>query len=217
MILVTGGDGTLAQAVKTCFETAGHQVAAPGRRSLDVRDSASIEAFLRQVPEPIDLLVNQAGGLQDGPLLTMTEGAWDSVVNTHLKGTWQVSKAYFATLQGRPGHLLQIGSFAGLSGPAGQANYAAAKAGLIGLTQSLAREWGRFSVRANVVLPGFLETSMTEGLTPTQRERFRAQHVLDSFNTVGHVAKFIRFLHEEMPHVSGQVFQLDSRVRRPGW
>lgn len=217
MILITGGEGSLAQALCERFEQEGHRVAAPGRSSLDVRESASIGAFFRTLPEPVDLLINQAGIVRDRPFLKMSELAWDEVIETNLKGAWRVSQEFGQSLEGRPGHLIQIGSYSALAGPSGQANYAAAKAGLIGLTQSLAREWGPQGVRANTVLPGFLETAMTANLTEQQRARFKEEHVLGSFNTPGDVAKFVSFLHQELPHVSGQTFQLDSRVRRPGW
>jgi 3-oxoacyl-[acyl-carrier protein] reductase len=217
MILITGGDGSLAQALRECFESVGYEIAAPGRSCLDVSDRHSVGAFFRTLSEPVELVINQAGSLRDGSLLKMNEADWDKVLDAHLKGTWLVSQAYAASLQGRPGHLIQVGSYSGLVGPAGQCNYAAAKAGLIGLTQSLAREWGAQSIRSNIVLPGFLETAMTASLTDVQRAKFREDHVLGSFNTVHHVAKFVRFLHEDLPHVSGQTFQLDSRVRRPGW
>ncbi len=217
MILITGGDGTLAQSLYECFESAGYHIAAPGRSSLDVSDRHSVGAFFGSLAEPVELVINQAGSLRDGPLLKMNENDWDEVLDSHLKGSWQVSQAYAASLQGRPGHLIQIGSYSGLVGTAGQCNYAAAKAGLIGLTQSLAREWGAKGIRSNIVLPGFLETAMTADLTDAQRAKFREDHVLGTFNTVHHVAKFVRFLHEDLPHISGQTFQLDSRVRRPGW
>ena len=110
---------------------------------------------------------------------------------------------------------MNIGSYSALSGPAGQANYAAAKAGLIGLTQSIAKEYGARNVRANCVLPGFLETKMTRHLLANDewREELTKTHALGRLNTPQDAARFIVFLHS-MQNVSGQVFQLDSRVRR---
>jgi 3-oxoacyl-[acyl-carrier protein] reductase len=107
-----------------------------------------------------------------------------------------------------------IGSFSALKGPVGQANYAAAKAGLIGLTQSLAQEYGSRNIRVNCVLPGFLETKMTAGLTPDVREKFHQSHALGHFNTTTQVADFISFLDQQLPHTSGQIFNLDSRIYR---
>ena len=120
MILITGGDGSLAQALRECFESVGYEIAAPGRSSLDVSDRRSVGAFFRTLSEPVELVINQAGSLRDGPLLKMNEADWDKVLDAHLKGTWLVSQAYAASLQGRPGHLIQVGSYSGLVGPAGQ-------------------------------------------------------------------------------------------------
>jgi 3-oxoacyl-[acyl-carrier protein] reductase len=114
-------------------------------------------------------------------------------------------------LEQRSGHLIYIGSFAGRTGAAGQANYAAAKAGLIGLMQSLAREGGSANVRTNLVLPGVMDTPMLKDLAPQQRESLRASNVLNRFNEPGEVAHFIAFL-AGLRHVSGQLFQLDSRI-----
>jgi 3-oxoacyl-[acyl-carrier protein] reductase len=113
----------------------------------------------------------------------------------------------------RSGHIILIGSRAAKAGTRGQSLYAAAKAGLVGLAQSLAREYGPRNIRCNVVLPGFLETRMTATVTPSRREEVRAEHMLGRFNTVENAARFIAFL-TELDHVSGQVFTLDSRLDR---
>jgi 3-oxoacyl-[acyl-carrier protein] reductase len=113
----------------------------------------------------------------------------------------------------RGGHLLFIGSRSARHGVRGQSNYAAAKAGLVGLAQSLAQEYGARNVRSNVVLPGFLETKMTAPIRPERREEIRAEHALGRFNTVGNAARAIAFL-AQLDHVSGQVFTLDSRLDR---
>ena len=107
-----------------------------------------------------------------------------------------------------------IGSRAARHGTRGQSAYAAAKAGLVGLAQSLAKEYGARNIRCNVVLPGFLETRMTAGLSARRREEAREEHALGRFNTVGNAARFIAFL-ARLDHVSGQVFTLDSRLRCP--
>ena len=107
---------------------------------------------------------------------------------------------------------MNIGSYSALRPPPGQANYASAKAGLIGLTQSLAEEAGKRNVRVNCVLPGFLETKMTGYLDDNIIETARNAHTLGRFNTAADAARFVRFL-DSMPAVSGQVFQLDSRLR----
>ncbi len=111
----------------------------------------------------------------------------------------------------RSGHILLIGSRAARCGTRGQSAYAAAKAGLAGLGQSLAKEYGPRNIRCNVVLPGFLETRMTAHLSPERRDEVRAEHALGRFNTVENAARFIAFL-SRLDHVSGQVFTLDSRI-----
>ena len=115
-------------------------------------------------------------------------------------------------LRARRGHIVFISSFSALHPPAGQAAYAAAKAGLIGLSKSLARELGPAGIRVNAILPGFLDTPMTAGLSAERREQVRRDHALGRFNDPEAVAAFLVHLHNHLPHTSGQVFQLDSRV-----
>jgi 3-oxoacyl-[acyl-carrier protein] reductase len=114
-------------------------------------------------------------------------------------------------LRQRDGHIINIASFAGRAGAGGQSNYAAAKAGLLGLTQSLAREVGSCNVRVNAVLPGVLPTPMTARLTPGQWAALTGANVLGRINSLSEVARFLVFL-AGMKNVSGQVFQLDSRI-----
>ena len=113
------------------------------------------------------------------------------------------------------GHILNVGSNSGITGPAGQSAYAAAKAGLVALTKSLAEELGAHGVRVNCVLPGWLETKFTAGLADEVTRRALVAHVLGKFNTPRDAARFFVFLHS-MAAVSGQVFQLDSRISRFG-
>jgi 3-oxoacyl-[acyl-carrier protein] reductase len=113
----------------------------------------------------------------------------------------------------RSGHILLIGSRAAKHGTRGQSAYAAAKAGLVGLAQSIAKEYGARNIRCNVILPGFLETKFTANLPEKRREEIRAEHVLGRFNTVENSAHAIAFL-ARLDHVSGQVFTLDSRMDR---
>jgi 3-oxoacyl-[acyl-carrier protein] reductase len=162
----------------------------------------------------LDLLVHNAGFLRDAPLARMSEADFAAVLEVHLRGAFLCARAALRPmLRQGGGHLVFVGSFSALSGPAGQANYAAAKAGLIGLAQSLAAEYGGRGVRANVVLPGLLETPMSAPLLtdPERRRRALAAHTLGRFNTPAEAARFIAFLHS-LPHTSGQVFSLDSRI-----
>jgi 3-oxoacyl-[acyl-carrier protein] reductase len=149
-------------------------------------------------------------------MVKMSEEDFDHVLDVNLKGAFLVSQAAVKLMaKQRHGHIVNVGSYSALSGPAGQANYAAAKAGLIGLTQSLAQEYGARNVRVNCVLPGFLETKMTRHLLEDAvfREGLMNAHALGRLNTPQDAARFIALLHT-MESISGQVFQLDSRVRR---
>jgi len=213
--LITGGGGDLATAIAAALRAAGYAVAAPDREALDVTCGTAVARYFRDAhPEPPGLLVLCAGLLRDAPLGRMEEADWDAVLDVNLRGAFLCAReALRGMLRLGRGHIVAVGSYSALTGPAGQANYAAAKAGLIGLIQSLAREGGRRGVRANCILPGFLETRMTRGLPAAVVEKARAAHVLGRFNTPAEVARFVAFL-DGMPHVSGQVFQLDSRIRR---
>jgi len=209
--LITGGDGDLAGALRLALESGGYEVLAPGRAELDVRCARSVAAYFAGI-EGLDFLVNNAGLTRDALFLKQTPEDWDEVVATNLTGAWRCSAAAGRLMAaGAGGHIVQIGSYSAVSPPLGQCAYAAAKAGLVGLTKSLAREWGREGIRVNCVLPGFLETKMTAKLSPQARERALAEHQLGRFNTVDEAARFVAFLATCDP-VSGQVFQLDSRV-----
>ena len=213
--VITGGAGDLAQAIAAELQSAGYAVLTPGREELDVTSSDSVRRYFAALPG-LDLLINNAGVCRDVSLAKMTEAEFDHVIDVNLKGAFLVSQAAVKLMsKQRHGHIVNIGSYSALSGPAGQANYAAAKAGLIGLTQSIAKEYGARNVRANCVLPGFLETKMTRHLLEDAawRESLLSQHALGRVNTAQDVARFVVFLHS-MENVSGQVFQLDSRVRR---
>ncbi len=210
--LITGGGGDLAQHIRTELESAGWEVLAPGHAEMDVLNP---KIYFSQI-DRLDLLVNNAGLLRDASLLKMSEEDFDSVVDVNLKGAFLCTQAALKLMsRQREGHIINIGSYSALSGPFGQSNYAAAKAGLIALTQSTAKEYGARNVRANCVLPGFLDTQMTRHLLQDAawHEQLLAQHTLGRLNTPKDAARFIVMLHS-MPNVSGQVFQLDSRVRR---
>ncbi len=213
--LITGGSGDLAQAIRAELEAQGWVVHAPSHDEMDVTDKAQVQRVFGAL-ERLDLLIHNAGITRDALLTKMTEADFSDVLNVHLKGAFLCSQAALKIMvKQRQGHLIHLGSYSALSGPAGQANYAAAKAGLIALTQSLAAEYGARGIRANCVLPGFLDTKMTRHLLDdeTQRQRVFAAHTLGQLSTAQDGARFIAFLHT-MPHVSGQVFQLDSRISR---
>jgi len=213
--LITGGEGELAQAVHAELESLGWLVYAPSRREMDVTDKAQAQRVIGALGR-LDLLIHNAGITRDSLMLKMTEVQFSEVLDVHLKGAFLCSQAALKLmLKQRFGHIVQIGSYSALSGPSGQANYAAAKAGLIALTQSTAAEYGSRGIRANCVLPGFLDTKMTRHLLADEmiRERVLEANTLGRLSTVTDAARFIAFLHT-MENVSGQVFQLDSRISR---
>lgn len=214
LALITGGEGDLAKAIQKQLIAQGYQVLAPGKQALDVTSDESVKNYLKDI-RPVDLLVCNAGITGDRLFLQMSAEDFANVESVNLSGAWRVARAVLKNMSQREkGHMVFIGSFAAGSGAIGQTAYAAAKAGLISLTQSLAREYGKKGIRANCVLPGFLETKMTQALSTQQQENFKAAHVLGRFNDTASVARFIAFLDQDLPHTSGQVFNLDSRIRR---
>lgn len=209
--LITGGEGDLAQAIRLPLEADGWQVHAPGKAVLDVTSSASVAAFFAPL-ERLDLLINNAGLIDDALVARMSDDQWNRVIAVNLDGAFRCARAALPLMMRQGGgHIINIGSFSALSGPAGQSAYAAAKAGLIGLTKSLALEYGNHEVRCNCVLPGFLETKMTRAVLEKRRAEVIASHALGRLNTTAEAARFIVQL-DSFGAVSGQVFQLDSRA-----
>jgi NAD(P)-dependent dehydrogenase (short-subunit alcohol dehydrogenase family) len=212
-VLISGGHGALARAVVSEFERTGDHVHAPGRKEMDVRDEAAVDAYFSRLNQ-LDVVVVNAGITRDGTLTSLSGEAIGDVLDTNLRGAFLCARAALKPmLRQRSGHIILIGSRSARSGPRGQTAYSAAKAGLVGFAQSLAREYGARDIRCNVVLPGFLETRMTAILPPSRREEIRAEHALGRFNTVENAARFIAFL-ARLENVSGQVFTLDSRIDR---
>jgi 3-oxoacyl-[acyl-carrier protein] reductase len=230
VVLITGAAGGLGRALADEFARAGWRVAAGYHRSgfdvetqtlwpvaLDVTQRGRAKEVVGQILERwgrLDALVNNAGIAIDTPFWLMREQDWEAVVSVNLKGAWRCAQAASRPmLKQEAGHIINIASFAARSGPRGQANYAAAKAGLIGLTQSLAREVGVRNVRVNAILPGVLPTPMTAKLSAAILQELTQANVLKRLNSVTEVARFVVFL-AGTQNVSGQVFQLDSRIAR---
>ncbi len=210
-VLITGGEGDLAIAIGEAL-SGGMEVYSPGRVQLDVTDASSVSEYFERLGD-LDLLICNAGVTDDGLLLRMGESSWDTVMNVNLKGAYLVAKsAAKLMMKRRRGHIIFISSYSAYSPPLGQANYASAKAGLEGMAKSLAAELGSRNVRVNVVVPGYMETKMTADLSDDVRSKALDKHCLNQFNDVQAVAKFIKNLHFEMQHTSGQVFHLDSRI-----
>ena len=216
LALITGGEGGLAKAISAKFVSSGFEVLCPGRSQLDVSDESSIlKYFNENITRDLDLLINNAGIKKDALMFNISEEEWDEVIRVNLKGAFLCSKLALKILcKNRTGHIINIGSFSALSGPSGQTNYAASKAGLISLTQSMAQEGGKRNVRSNCVLPGWLETQFTADVPENVKNQVLNDHTLNTLNTPESVASFVFFVHTQMTSVSGQIFQLDSRIHR---
>lgn len=208
--VITGGTGTLGVAVAAELRNAGWMVDAPGSMELDVRRPDEIgRYFASRRPK---LLVCAAGVTRDAPLARLSAAAWDEVWKVSFRGARDCARIVIPGMAERGGgHVVFVSSQSAVSPPPGQAAYATAKAALLGLARELARTHGRENIRVNAILPGFLETRMTARVTSARRQEVLSGHMLGRFNTCACVARFIRHLHEDLPHTSGQVFQLDSR------
>jgi 3-oxoacyl-[acyl-carrier protein] reductase len=211
-VVITGGTGSLGSAITEALRRYGWAVDAPGRAELDVTSKDSVSEFFST--RGCDLLVCNAGITRDALLARLSPDAWDEAWQVNYLGALRCIRAVMPGMKARgSGHIILIASHSALHPLVGQAAYASSKAALIGLMDDLAPECGACAVRINAILPGFLETRMTAGLPHGRVEESRAAHTLGRFNTCGAVAGFVRFLHEELPHTSGQLFQLDSRPR----
>lgn len=221
---LTGASGGLGAAIARRFGQAGwrlalayHQHPCEGEFtvSLDVREEAAVNRAVDSAVERfgrLDVLINNAGVVADHTIGKMDHAEWDAVLDVNLKGAFLCSKAaLWHMVRQRRGHIINLGSWCARYGNFGQANYAAAKAGLIGLTQSLAKEYGKRGIQVNCVLPGFLNTRMTSNLKDERAREIIAHNVLHRPSDPDDAARFILFL-TTLKNVSGQIFQLDSRI-----
>jgi 3-oxoacyl-[acyl-carrier protein] reductase len=228
VVIVTGAGGGLGSALVAEFAAKGWRVVAgfhgtppPGENerilnvAFDVTSAATITAMVDQVLSRwgrVDALVNNAGLTDDKESWQMDEATWQRVLDVNLKGAFLCAQAVCRRMiRQRDGHIISVSSFSGRAGQRGQANYAAAKAGLFGLTASLAQEVGSRNVRVNAVLPGVLSTRMTAKLSEAELQQFAEANALGRINSLDEVAGFIVFL-ASTRNISGQVFQLDSRI-----
>lgn len=165
---------------------------------LDVTDQASVEKVVADIEAQfgtVSILVNNAGITRDNLLMRMKEDEWDAIMQTNLTSLFRVTKACLRTMmKARRGRIISIASVVGVSGNAGQTNYSAAKAGVIGFTKSLAREVGSRGITANVVAPGFIDTDMTRELPETQKQALLSQIPLNRLGTPEEIAKAVTFL-----------------------
>lgn len=210
-LVITGASGGLGKAIVEVFAVASWEIVAPTHSELDVTDLVAIQGYFES--RPVDLLICAAGIIRDAPLSRLDESSWDEVLAVNYHGAAICAAAVLPQMiEKQSGHVIFISSHSAIHPPHGQGAYATAKAALLGLTANLAQRNGRHGVRVNTILPGFLETAMTESVSVKRRAEILNDHVLGRFNTPATVARFIHYLHHELIHTSGQVFQLDSRI-----
>lgn len=181
----------------------------------DVTDKTAIEELVKKAIEEfgaIDVLVNNAGITRDNLLMRMSEEEFDKVIEINLKGTYIVTKAVTKyMMKKRKGSIINLSSVVGVAGNAGQCNYAASKAGIIGFTKSIAKELASRNIRSNAVAPGFIETDMTAVLSDEVKENIHNQIPLKRMGTAKEVANLIYFLgSDESTYITGQVINIDG-------
>ncbi len=209
---VTGGQRGLGAAIASELKSASLTVFSPSSSEMDVSDPASVKSYFKPLTQ-LELLVCNAGIIMDQPLMRMKEDAWDRVMNVNLKGVFFcVREASKIMMKNGVGSIVIIASFSAVHPPVGQVNYAASKSALMGFMKSMALEMGDQNIRINIVMPGFLETEMTQSIPDSMKKNVLSQHTLGRYNTPDRVGAFITFLHHYMPHTSGQIFNLDSRI-----
>lgn len=185
-----------------------------GQRT-DISNPADCTAFIENTVKELaglDVLVNNAGITKDGLVVRMNDADWAQVINVNLSGTFYMSKAALKVMfKKRSGNIINISSVIGQMGNAGQANYAASKAGIIGLTKSLAKEFGSRGVRVNAVAPGFVHTAMTDGLSEEMKEKAFEAIALKRFAEPQDIAKAVMFLaSQDAAYITGHVLAVNG-------
>lgn len=230
---VTGGTRGIGHAIATALHAAGARVAISGRDAAtaasvaaaigagtagvgcDVADQAQVEAAFaaaEQALGPVDILVNNAGLTRDNLMLRLTPEDWDAVLDANLKGAFLCTKAVLkGMMKRRSGRIINVSSVVGLTGNKGQANYAASKAGLIGFTKSVAKEYASRGILVNCIAPGFIETDMTGGLPEDARKALLEEIALGRLGSTGDIAGAALFLASDLAaYITGQVLVVDG-------
>ena len=184
-------------------------------RECNVADEDRVSGVVNEIVDEsggIDVLVNNAGITRDGLIFRMSKENWNDVITVNLTSAFYMSKSIARSMiQRRAGSIINVSSIVGVHGNAGQCNYSASKAGLIGLTKSLAQEVGGRGVRVNAVAPGFIQTAMTDKLSDDQKEKLKAQIPMSRLGQPEEVAKVILFLASDLAsYVTGQVILIDG-------
>ena len=234
--LVTGGSRGIGRAIATKLVECGAQVAVLARNEskatevaqalatgdgkalglgADVSQADQVRQAVAKIEKtlgPIDILVNNAGLTRDGLLVRMSDEAWDTVLDVNLKGAFNTVKCVArGMMKRRSGRIVNVTSVVGLTGNAGQANYSASKAGLIGFTKAVARELASRNILVNAIAPGFIDTDMTRDLPEQAREALLKQIPLSRLGSTGDVADAVAFLVSDLAsYITGQVLVVDG-------
>jgi len=235
--VVTGGGRGIGQEIARTLAAEGAKVAVVSRNitscgktaeeinaefldaarayAVDVADHAAVQELAKKIGDEmgvVNILVNNAGVTRDGLLMRMKEEDWDTVIDTNLKGAFNTVKGFIRVLmKAEDPRIINIASVIGLIGNAGQVNYSASKAGLIGFTKAVARELAGRAVTCNAVAPGFITTDMTDDLPPAVKEAVLAKIPLGTFGETKDIAAMVAFLaSSEARYITGQVFAVDG-------
>lgn len=235
VVLVTGGSRGIGKAISESFSESGATVIVTYKNALnsenenyfkeknikhykcDVADVKSVQQMIDAIMKEhlkIDVLVNNAGITKDGLLMRMSEEDWDAVIDTNLKGVFNMTKAVTrGMISKRYGKVINITSISGVMGNAGQANYSASKAGVIGFTKAVAKELASRNINVNAVAPGFIETEMTEKLTDEVKQNYLNAIPLKRFGKGEEIAKIVKFLaSDDAGYITGQTIIADGGI-----
>lgn len=235
--IVTGGGRGIGRAIATELARAGanliityrsnssladaaaHELRALGvgcqTVQADVREGVDLDRMVKECQQSfgsVDILVNNAGMTNDNLVMRLSEEAWDEVMDTNLRGTFLATKAALRPMvRARWGRIINITSVVGVTGNAGQANYSAAKAGIIGFTRSVALEVASRGITVNAVAPGFVQTDMTAGLSDEQKELIKGRIPMDRYGEPGEIAPIVAFLASDAAaYITGQTVNVDG-------